>query len=442
MRTLLDANILGGPLLYVVYAVAGVLVALVAIGVFGRLGRGRIWAIRTAGAAAAGVVAGLVLSWLVADVWNLFGAPLSLVVRIWGSATLAGVAMAINALWRTRWWTKATAIVTIFAVLAAGLLGINADIGEYHSLRAVFSTRVRPVVLPPKPAASPTPSESADPRPLWQSWKPPADLPATGRLGGVSIPGVVSKFAARQAVLYLPPAALVADPPQLPLVIVLSGEPGQPMNDFETANLYPMLEAFQKAHNGLAPIVISPDQLGAPYTNPMCVDSPLGNSATYLTVDVPAWIRSHLHVLPDAASWAIGGFSQGGTCAIQLGAARPDLFGAILDVSGELVPRNGTPEHTIQVGFGGSAAAYEQAKPLNVIAAHAPYRNMTAIFAVGQTDARYGPWERELAGAAEKAGMATTFIAAPGTGHDWHTASYGLAAGMRILAAKFGLSSQ
>jgi hypothetical protein len=79
---------------------------------------------------------------------------------------------------------------------------------------------------------------------------------------------------------------------------------------------------------------------------------------------------------------------------------------------------------------------------VNILAAHAPYAGMTAIFGVGQTDARYTAWEREVAHAAEAAGMATTFIVAPGTGHDWHTASYALAAGMRMLCAKFGLSSQ
>jgi enterochelin esterase-like enzyme len=438
MGALLDANILEGPPLFVAYVVAAALVLLVAIGVFGVRGSRQVWAVRVGTAALAGVASGLVLSWLIADVWNLFGAPVSAGTRAWGCAILAGIAVSVNAFWRTRWWTKLTAVVAIVAVLAAGLLGINADIGEYHSLRSVFSTQVRPIVLPPKPSPSPLP----DTRPLWQSWTPPADMPASGQLGGVSIPGVVSKFPARQAVLYLPPAALVANPPLLPVVIVLSGEPGQPMNDFETANLHPMLEAFQKAHNGLSPIVIAPDQLGAPYANPMCVDSALGNSATYLTVDVPTWIRSHLHVRQDAASWAIGGFSQGGTCAIQLGAAHPDLFGAILDVSGELVPRNGTPQHTIEVGFGGDATAYERAKPVNILAAHAPYAGMTAIFGVGQTDARYTAWEREVAHAAEAAGMATTFIVAPGTGHDWHTASYALAAGMRMLCAKFGLSSQ
>jgi S-formylglutathione hydrolase FrmB len=104
------------------------------------------------------------------------------------------------------------------------------------------------------------------------------------------------------------------------------------------------------------------------------------------------------------------------------------------------MPRNGSPQHTVQVGFDGDAAAYEAAQPLNLLASHAPYRNTTAIFAVGATDSRYLPWQRQMAQAAQAAGMTTQLLIAPGTGHDWHTASYALAAGLKILCSRFGLS--
>ena len=150
MGTLLDANLLAEPLLYVVYAFAAALILLVALGVFGLLRSRRVWALRVGAAAVVGAASGLVLSWLIADVWNLFGAPVSAGTRAWGCATLAGIAVAINAFWHTRWWTKLTAAVAVFAVLAAGLLGINADIGEYHTLRAVFSPQVRPTRVAPE----------------------------------------------------------------------------------------------------------------------------------------------------------------------------------------------------------------------------------------------------------------------------------------------------
>ncbi len=95
------------------------------------------------------------------------------------------------------------------------------------------------------------------------------------------------------------------------------------------------MDALATIDRGLAPIVVVPDQLGPRSANPMCVDGKLGNSRTYLTRDVPAWITSHLKVQTAAAAWTIGGFSQGGTCAIQLGAGDPSRFGNLIDVSGE-----------------------------------------------------------------------------------------------------------
>jgi enterochelin esterase-like enzyme len=433
---MLDANITGGPLFIFAIVTAAVLTLLLAVGVFGRTKNHRWW-YRVAGCALGGILLGLALSWLVSDVWDSFGVPLSPVTRGWVAAAFAGLALAVNALWRTPWWTRAVAVLSIPMILLASALGINADVGEFPTLGAVLTPAAVPSLqLPSRDARTSAPSPVA----LWRSWHPPTGMPKSGRLGSVTIPGTVSKFPARKAIVYLPPAALVSAAPALPVMIVLSGQPGQPMNDFQSGHLLQALEAFQKSHRGLSPIVVSPDQLGSPLANPMCVDSRLGNSATYLTIDVPAWIRSHLRVLGERAAWSIGGFSQGGTCSIQLGAAHPDLFGSILDVSGELVPRNGSPQHTVQVGFDGNPAAYEAAKPLNVLAAHAPYPNTTAIFAVGATDSRYGPWERQMAQAAQAAGMTVHQIIAPGTGHDWHTAGYALAAGLKILCSKFGLS--
>jgi S-formylglutathione hydrolase FrmB len=171
----------------------------------------------------------------------------------------------------------------------------------------------------------------------------------------------------------------------------------------------------------------------------MCVDGSLGASATYLTVDVPNWIRSHLTVQPSPDAWAIGGFSQGGTCSIQLGAAHPELFSAIIDISGQLAPKNGGLTQTIAVGFGGNAAAYRSALPEAVLARHAPYRGMVAVFGVGQLDARYGPVAARLSAAAAAAGVQATEQVSPGTGHDWHTVQWVLTHGLDAVYVRLGL---
>ena len=67
--------------------------------------------------------------------------------------------------------------------------------------------------------------------PLRKTWKPPANMPAVSRNGPVIIPATVSGFRARDAHLYLPPAVLVPNPPELPVLVMMMGLPGGPDQD-------------------------------------------------------------------------------------------------------------------------------------------------------------------------------------------------------------------
>ena len=56
-------------------------------------------------------------------------------------------------------------------------------------------------------------------------------MPAVSRNGPVIIPATVSGFRARDAHLYLPPAVLVPNPPELPVLVMMMGLPGGPDQD-------------------------------------------------------------------------------------------------------------------------------------------------------------------------------------------------------------------
>lgn len=277
---------------------------------------------------------------------------------------------------------------------------------------------------------------------LAATWTPPTDLPTSGRLIRVTIPATTSHFVARAALLYLPPAALVADPPPLPVAVLMSGQSkGAGPDDVANAgHIQQTMDAIADLHRGLAPIVVVPDQLGPASGNPMCVDGPLGNSRTYLEQDVPAWITSHLRVQTGAAAWTIGGFSQGGTCAIQLGAGDPARFGNVIDVSGELGPALGTQAETIARGFSGNVAAWRAAQPDAVMAARAPYRATWAFFTAAQLDRQYGPAMPVVAAHAAAAGMHVTRWVLPGARHNWIMARTAIAAGMAWLEPRVGLA--
>lgn len=377
-------------------------------------------------AAVGGGAVGWVLGWLVSDVWNSFGVSLSLPTRLWFAGAVAAISVAAMSFYRAGLGRRVLAGFSVLLFALMGGIGINADIGEFPTFGDLFGASAA------RPLALPSPSRSAQ--------ATPADMPLKGTVGTVIIPATVSHFAARDAIVYLPPAALLPDAPALPVLEMLSGQPGSPSSLVTAGQLPEIFDSYARSHHGLAPIVVIPDQLGAPQNNPMCVDSPLGDSASYLTVDVPNWIRAHLKVLTGPGSWAIGGFSEGGTCSIQLGARYPELYGSILDISGQLAPQRGSLAETIHDAFGGSAARYDAATPLALLSAGRPYKHSFAIFASGQDDTRFGPAAVTVARAAAAAGMAVHSLVSPGTAHDWHTVQYSLEKAVVLLGAHWRLT--
>lgn len=437
---LLTADLLSWQVLAPAYVVAGLL--LVALLWRARRVRAAAWWRRTGLAAAVGAVVGVLLTWWLGDVENVAGVPPTTVDRIWVAAVTAAVGVAVANTWSTRWPKKVAAVAGVVAVVLAGSLAINRDAGAYPTLaQALGRSTVAALDVPS--TAEATPASGAlqlDPT-LYASWTPPADMPTKGRYGSVHVPGTASGFPARDAIVYLPPAALVADPPPLPVVVVMSGQPASPESVVTAGHLADTLDHLAAESKGLAPIAVVPDQLSADAVNPMCVDGPIGNSATYVTKDVVDYVSSHYRVASGPRAWAVAGFSQGGTCSIQFGAGHPDLFGSIVDVSGELGPSNGTEAETIARGFSGDRAAYEAAQPQALLAAHAPYADSAAFFAVGQADATFTQFFHANSDAAEKAGMTVERYVSPGSGHDWTTATNGFAHGLAWLYPRWGLAA-
>ncbi|WP_413600443.1 alpha/beta hydrolase [Curtobacterium sp. Curtsp57] len=354
-------------------------------------------------------------------------------------AVLTAVNLGVSA----TWWTRAAAGSPTTSSAAAPPTSATTAIPT--AIPSAISSAV-PTAEPPAdgiPAAE-APGQTAAPatEDLATTWTPPAGMPTTGRLLRVAIPATRSHFTARDALLWLPPAALTADPPHLPVVVLMSGQSrGAGPEDLQTGgHIEATMDALATLHRGLAPIVVVPDQLGPESANPMCVDGPLGNSATYLEDDVPAWITSHLKVQSGAAAWTVGGFSQGGTCAIQIGAGDPERFGNIIDVSGEDGPSLGSVQKTIAEGFSGNAAAYRRAQPAAILAAHGPYRNTDAFFAAGGDDHAYGQVTPVQAQRARAAGMHVTTWILPGGRHSWSTAGPAIAAGLAWLAPRLGVA--
>lgn len=269
----------------------------------------------------------------------------------------------------------------------------------------------------PAPGAPRTMS-GASALPLFDTWTPPADLPAKGSVtrltGDERIPSSAG-FVPRDASLYRPPAALVPDPPALPLVVFMMGEPGDPDPSFVAA----AMDRLAAAHHGLAPIVIVADQLGSEDGNPACVDSAAyGGVETYFTKDVPAWARSHLRVQPGPAAWTIAGFSNGGGCALDWGVADPGLWGGIVSIAGESYQGTEFPDEVLQQVFDGEQSAYEAAKPAARAAQNAGhFDGHVALFAAGDQDAFFTTQVQLSAQITQQAGFETQVFTIQGEDH-------------------------
>jgi S-formylglutathione hydrolase FrmB len=161
-------------------------------------------------------------------------------------------------------------------------------------------------------------------------------VPSHGVVVPLAMPGTVSHYPARPGEVYLPPIWFTSPRPVLPVIELLHGSPGSPADWTRGGRADVTADAFARVHRGYAPILVMPDVNGGGWWNDSeCVDGPLGNAETYLTVDVRNAVVRAVGASADGRDWAIAGLSEGGSCALQMGLRHPDLFRVVGDFSGD-----------------------------------------------------------------------------------------------------------
>lgn len=435
-------NVLTGPLLRLPVLTPAVLTTSFALSVvvvlFLSARRIPRWWAFAAGALASGALVGATTLWIVEKPVDLFGTPLGWSTRAWIISCFAVLGLALANARRSTVRRKVAALLGAVVVLGTTVLGVNALYGLNPTVGFVLGmTASRPVVLPVRRVPVDQGLAAAAPSiPLWQSWKAPVGMASRGTIGTAVIPSTVSGFSARPAGVYLPPAALTTNPPALPLVVLLMGQPGNPDPHAVAATL----DRYSAAHQGLAPIVIVADQLGDPTVDTLCLDTTrYGKVETYVNTDVIAWARAHLNIRTDRSSWTIAGYSHGGQCAISFAAKHPDLWGNVLDISGEEYPGAEHAAKTLREIFGGDQASYDAQRP-SVILSHHHYPDTMAVFTVSTDDTGYIPGVKRVAAAASAAGMHVTYHEVLNGGHGAGALDGGLGEGFMVLYPRLGLS--
>jgi len=114
---------------------------------------------------------------------------------------------------------------------------------------------------------------------------------------------------------------------------------------------------------------------------------------------------------PDPPHWVIGGFSYGGTCAIQMATNHPSGYPNFVDISGQLEPTLGSRQRTANSLFGGDPARFTAINPIDLLGR----RNFPALRG-GSSSALPGHRRRPLAAvgcSAWGAGMDVWFWQSP-----------------------------
>lgn len=390
-----------------------------------------------AGIAAAAAI-GVALNVVVEKLWRPFPDPIETAIYVWISVGVAAlILVAPRTIAAPKLWSRTVSVLAAVVVVVAASVQVNLVFSAYPTIGTVLgieaADRIQLDQLPGPQATTVTGD------PLETVWTAPSSMPSTGKFLTAAIPSTLSKFSARKAEVYLPPSYFSDPRPLLPVMVLLAGQPGEPRDWLNGGKLAAIMDDFSQSHSGLAPVVVVADATGSALANPLCLDSALGNVETYLSQDVPNWIKSTLQINPDPRSWLIGGLSYGGTCSIQMATNHPETYPTFLDLSGQREPTLGDRDRTISEAFGGNNAAFVAVNPIDLLASR-KYPDSGGAFVVGADDNDYKPGQQEMYKAAKAAGMDVRYAEVPG-GHSFAVWSAGLKQQLPWLMQRVGLIS-
>ncbi|OJF14865.1 alpha/beta hydrolase [Couchioplanes caeruleus] len=154
----------------------------------------------------------------------------------------------------------------------------------------------------------------------------------------VTVPGKVSKL---DLVMYVYlPAAYRTGKQRFPVVQAQHGFAGTPRTWLKKLQVQSALDTEIAAGRMAPTVVLFPFQT----PNPTTLDTECTNlvggpqTETFLTVDVPAYVKSKFRVRTDRAGWGLIGYSAGAYCATSLALRHPTKYAAAASLSGLAEP--------------------------------------------------------------------------------------------------------
>ncbi|GAB5077802.1 alpha/beta hydrolase [Arthrobacter sp. AD-310] len=398
---------------------------------------GRRWIIRVVIAAAAAFALVATVHWALINVFSVFPENIPDAVLIWVVPGVAAMLLALMRLPGSSWRRRATGVIAALLVVALSSVQINAYFGLHRTVSDLLGAALSRI--PTLEADLQRQPGQSDGAPL-QGWVPQGEIPDGGVLRRAAIPTPASGLTTRESYIYLPPAYFAANRPALPVLVLIPGQPGGPADWLTGGALQGHMDSFASSQGGLAPVVVVPDPNGSQNANAMCMDSKIARADTYLTRDVVGWISSTLAVDTNHSHWAAGGFSFGGTCAVQLATRHPDLFSAALGFSAEAEPALAKErQKTIDASFPGNPDAFNRQTPLAIMKERT-FEGSGMYLTAGKDDPEFVAYMRTLEGAAREARFDVRAFEVEHTGHSWDTSSRQIGDALQFLWDRWGLA--
>jgi S-formylglutathione hydrolase FrmB len=319
---------------------------------------------------------------------------------------------------------RVAAVLAVPLTLAGGLMLIDQEYGVWPQVGDMFG-RI--------PTDGPTalPSDLTAPGPGSSK-----AVPHAGELVALDVPATASHFKHRHANVYLPPAYFTPARSTLPVLVMLAGSLGTPDHWPRAGKAVTTANKYAAAHHGFAPVMVFADVNGSSTADTECVDGPQGNAETYLTTDVRDFTVHQLHVQAAPDRWGVVGFSEGGTCALDLTLRHPSLYRHIIDLGGDDKPTFGDSAHTLTALFGGSAAEEAAHDPVRIMNTR-HFTGLTAWFTAGTDDGTHVEIAQRMQTLATHAGIrAHEFTGV--SGHNWQFASAAFARVLPQLMPELG----
>ncbi|MCU1350884.1 MAG: esterase [Acidimicrobiales bacterium] len=228
-----------------------------------------------------------------------------------------------------------------------------------------------------------------------------------GPLSGIRRPGYV----------YLSPQYF--DPAwakrRFPVLYYIHGSPGVAIDTIRGVQIDRAMDHLLADHRVQPFIVVMPDANGGYRRDLECQDVLGGpKDQTYLAKDVVQWTDANLRTIPDRWHRALGGYSTGGFCSLNLAFRHQGVFSAAVSNSG-----GGEPDHGRYTGelFGGRRDLRLANSPVHYLRQIPIPQPMAAYLDCGLNDHWSFPKSVRLDTILRQRGVATTFHRVAGAGH-------------------------